>query len=329
MQYKQLEALIYVARKGTFKQAAEDLYFDSPGEDYITPESIQYRIKQLEQELGVSLYQKRQGSARVQLTREGKVFLREALEIYQRMSHWRNMFAESDKSRLTIAATQAVIIHRLLDTVAEFRKKFPTTRLRMLNASAEQAEALVLEGETDFAFSTRKPDRAELTYILWKKSRMVALVPPQHALSRQKALKLTDLTGEPLILLEPDLRGDRDLIDTSMHRAGLSKPNIALEVSNSEIISAYVESGLGVGIIAETSMEKQRRKVVAIPILDIPEKSEVGLLVRTGQYLPHRTREFLTMLDPIFGEWLKEHDIQESRQEEEEPEPKKRRKETV
>jgi len=327
MQYKQLEALIYVARKGTFKQAAEDMYFDSPGEEYITPESIQYRIKQLEHELGVSLYQKRQGSARVQLTREGKIFLREALEIYQRMSNWRNMFAESDRSRLVIASTQAVIIHRLMDTVVEFRNKFPATRLRLLNASAEQAETLVSEGETDFAFSTRRPDRPELTYVLWKKSRIVAIMPPTHPMAKSKGLKLIELAAEPLVLLEPDMRGDRELIDSTMNRVGLTKPNIALESSNSEIIASYVEAGLGVGLIAETSMIKNRRKLVSVPVLDVPDKSEVGLLVRSGQYLPHRSREFLAMLDPIFAEWLKEYDASEQRPEEPGPEPRAPRKE--
>jgi DNA-binding transcriptional LysR family regulator len=237
------------------------------------------------------------------------------------------MFAESDKSRLVIAATQAVIIHRLMDTVVEFRSKFPTTKLRLLNASAEQSETLVSEGETDFAFSTRRPDRPELNYILWKRSRIVAVVPPGHALAKAKTIKLIELASEPLILLEPDMRGDRELIDGTMHRVGLTKPNIALETSNSEIITSYVEAGLGVGLIAETSMMKNRRKLVAVPVSDIPDKSEVGLLVRAGQYLPHRSREFLSMLDPIFAAWLKEYDAAEQKPEEPAPEPRKSRKE--
>jgi hypothetical protein len=35
-------------------------------------------------------------------------------------------------------------------------------------------------------------------------------------------------------------------------------------------------------------------------------KTEVGLLVRQGQYMPQRVQEFLRMLDPLFGRWLEE-----------------------
>jgi DNA-binding transcriptional LysR family regulator len=180
----------------------------------------------------------------------------------------------------------------------------------------------VSQGEVDLAFSTRKPERPDLTYVLWKRSRIVAIVPVGHALAKHKQLKLTEMTEEPLVLLEPDNRGDRDLIETSFHRAGVHRLNVALECSNSEIIAAYVESGLGIGLIAETSMAKQRRKVVAIPVPEIPERSEVGLLVRAGQFLPHRSREFIRLLDPVFHPWLQEYDQNMNKNESEEDKPR-------
>ncbi len=305
MNYKQLQALIYVARHRTFKKAAEALYFESPTEEYVTPESIQYRIKQLEAEINVSLYRKRQGSSTVLLTREGLIFLKEAIEVFQRMREWRGMFFDGKGGNVTFAATQTVLIHRLVDPIKLYRQKNPTVSLTALNAPAEVVETMVGEGTIDFGISTRRPDVPELEYVLWKKSRMVMIAPPGHPLAKRREISMKDLENEPLILLEPDVRGDRDLVDEALGRAGIKKPNIVMETSNSEVISAYVEAGVGVGIVAETATLRQRRRLVAVEIKDLVKKSEVGLLVREGQYLPPRVRNFIALLDPIFEEWLK------------------------
>lgn len=315
MNLKQLQALIYVSREGTFKKAAEALYFNSSGDDYITPESIQYRIKQLEQELNVSLYQKRQGSSRVLLTREGQLFLREAMDVYSRMSEWKNMFMEAGAGRLIFASTQAVLIHRMLDAVKTFRQKFNQIRLQMINASADAMEKMVTEGQVDFALSTRRPERPGLEYVTWKQSRMVLLTPSGHPLTKRKNPALEEIAKHPMILLEPELRGDRDLVAESFVRAGIDHLNIVIETSNSEIIAAYVEAGLGISIISETGTLSQRRKVETLPLPDITEKSEVGLLLREGQFITERAKAFLTNLDEeFFDQWLKDRDERIGRQ---------------
>lgn len=304
MNYKQLQALIYVARHGTFKKAAEALYFESPGEEYVTPESIQYRIKQLEADVGVTLYRKRQGSSSVLLTREGQLFLREAVEVYQRMSEWRGMFLETAGGVVAFASTQAVLIHRIHDAVLEFRKRFPQVMIRAMNAPAETMERWVAEGAIDFAISTRRPDIPDLEYVPWRRSRMVMICAENHPLAQRDTVSLADIAPHQMVALDPDVRGDRDLMDEAFARAGFRQLNIVLETSNSEIIASYVEAGIGVSVIAETSQIRQARRVKSIPISDFPRKSETGLLVREGQYMPARVTGLISLLDPMFEDWL-------------------------
>lgn len=306
MNLKQIEAILYVARHGTFKKAAEALYFDSSGDDYVTPESIQYRVKQLEAEVGVSLYRKRQGSSRVTLTREGQLFLSEAFDVYQRMRGWRGMFLDSDQALLTVAATQAVIIHHLTPAILAFRERNPSTRLRTVQAYAPFAEDMVAQGRAHLGFSLRSPERGGLEFLPWRRSAMVLLAPRDHALARQPSVTLAEIAEHPLVLLEREIRGDRELVDEAFRRAGLRNYDVAIEASTTEIIATFVEEGAGVSIVAEASIIHQPRKLVAVPISDTIGKSEIGLLLREGQYLPPRTREFLTLLDPRFDKWLDE-----------------------
>lgn len=308
MNYKQLEALIYVSRNGTFKKAAEALYFDSSGDDYVTPESIQYRIKQLEGDLGVSLYQKRQGSARVQLTREGQLFLREALEVYGRMSEWSRLFLDSEGGSLTFAATQAVIIHRLQEVIKEFHARRPRTLFRLMNGPAPAIEEMVSDGRIDFGLSTRPPEQSDLEYVLWRRTDLRLVTPEGHPLANRETVSFSEIADYPLVLLEPEIRGDREVVDEGFRSAGVVRPNVVMEVGNSEIILAYVEAGIGLSIIAETSLARTARRVSSIAIGDRLAKTEVGLLVRRGQYLPVRAREFLALLDERFATWLGERE---------------------
>lgn len=304
MDFKQLEAIVYVNRNGTFKQAAEALYFDSDGEKFITPETIQYRIKQLEQELGIQIYQKRQGSARVVLTREGQLFLNEALDVYQRMTKWRDMFLESDYGLLTFATTQAVLIHRLGDAVRDFIQRYPRIRLRAYNAAASRIEEMVAQGFVDFGLSTRPPASSELDYLLWRRSPLVALIPADHPLAERERVSLLEVAEYPLILLEPEMRGDRELIDAAFRKIARARPRIVMETSNSEIVSAYVELGVGIGILAESTQVRQRRAVRVVRLKETLGDSEVGLLIRQGQYVQQNTRRFLRLLDAELAEKL-------------------------
>jgi DNA-binding transcriptional LysR family regulator len=306
MNDKQLESLIYVARHGTFKQAAEALYFDSSGEEFITPESMQYRIKQLEHELGVSLYRKRQGSSRVLLTREGQLFLREAIEVHQRMNEWRELFLDAHGGTITFATTQAVLIHRISGVVKTFIERHPRVRLRMVASSAPEIEEMVEQGRVDFGLSTRPPEQSELEYLLWKRSRMICVVPEAHPLAARSQVTLQEIANFPLLLLEPEIRGDRELVEDAFRQLGIRNTNVILEAGNSEILLSFVEAGLGITVIAETAMLQQRRRLKTIEIADPLGKTEVGLLVREGQYMPQRVQQFLRLVDPMFGKWLDE-----------------------
>lgn len=309
---KQLEALVYVARCGTFRQAAESLYFDSAGDEFITPESVQYRVRQLEKELGVSLYRKRQGSPRVTLTREGQLFLPEAQELLHRISACKARFAADAAEPgaqvggwVTVASTQALLLHRLIGPAQAFRAAHPAARLRLLSSHAAHIEELVEQGQVDFGISTRPPERPELEYVPWRRGELVLITPENHLLAKLASVTLADIAPHPLVVLEPELRGDRESMDDAFRRAGIKRLDIAVETANSELIKAYVEAGLGVAVIAETSVRPNPgRRLAVVPISDKIARSEAGLLVREGQFLGAAAVAMLRMIDPLFEKWV-------------------------
>lgn len=307
MNEKQLEALIYLSRNQNFTKAAEMLYFDSEDEEYMTPETLQYRIKSLEEELGVLLYKRQKGVNHVTLTREGNLFLKEAQGVYQRMRQWRSIFTESEHSRFSFAATELVILHRLPDVIMQFHKRFPKSRIEMRSCSPEKIESLVRRGEVDFGLATHAPDDHELEYTVWKKSRLVLITPKGHPLASKKDVTLEDVADHPLIMLnhDPSRRDDRARIDLAFRRRKIPHAgNIVMVTSDSEIVMCYVEKGLGIGIVSETSLIDTSRQLEVVNVGNVFGTTEIGVLVREDKVITAAMREFFLLLSPKLKAWF-------------------------
>lgn len=308
MNEKQLEAFVYLARNGNFVRGAEMLYFDSDADEYLTPETLMYRVRTLEEELGISLYKKAPGVSQVTLTREGHLFLREAIDLHQRMRGLRSAFSLSSNRVLAFCATELVILHRLVEPLRRYNKANPKIRIELSAQSPAGIEASVRDGLVDFGLATHPPDDPGLDYHLWKRSKLVAVTPRGHALAALDKVTLEQLAEHPLILLTHDLsrRDDRANIDMAFRRKKISHhEKIVLETSNSEIITCYVEAGLGIGIVSDTSMVDTRRRIEKVEIdADFPA-SEVGLLLRKEKVITPTMRAFFEILGDSLSEWVK------------------------
>ncbi|MEQ8821989.1 MAG: LysR substrate-binding domain-containing protein [Sumerlaeia bacterium] len=319
MNHKQLEAIIYLSRHGNFARAAEMLYFDSDEDDYVTPETLQYRIKSLEKELGVTLYNRSPGAVHVTLTREGNLFLKEAIEFHQRIRQWRTMFHSLGQSRLAFAATELVILHRIVEPLKEFADRYPDMQIEMRAANPEEVEAMVRRGEIDFGIGTHPPEGSGLEYTVWKRSKLIGIAPKGHPLGAKEKVTLEDLSGHPLIMLIHDMsrRDDRARVDAAFHRRKIAHhDNVRMITTNSEIICCYVEAGMGVGIVPETALVNNRRELEILNLADSVGSTEVGILMREDKIVTPAMRELFQMLSPKLEEWL---DERASRKEEELP----------
>jgi LysR family cys regulon transcriptional activator len=90
------------------------------------------------------------------------------------------------------------------------------------------------------------------------------VVAPDHPLAKKKHLHLEDIAKEPLITYHPSFTG-RTRIDAAFASKKLH-PRIALEAIDSDVIKTYVETGMGIGIVAGVAYDAERDKnLKAIP----------------------------------------------------------------
>jgi DNA-binding transcriptional LysR family regulator len=134
----------------------------------------------------------------------------------------------------------------------------------------------------------------------------VVVAPRGHELTRRDDLTLAEVAQHPLIMLSPDpsRNDDRERLNAALRRAGVSRiENTVLETSNSELIKCYVEAGLGIGIVAESSVMKMRRDLEVIRFGRQLGQTEVGLLVRREKVISKPMRNFFMLLSKDFESW--------------------------
>jgi DNA-binding transcriptional LysR family regulator len=156
-------------------------------------------------------------------------------------------------AQITIAAGARMMIEEIAPGLAAFRRDHPDVKLRILQSSAVQVEALVVSGEADVVLTLEPgPDHLsravavepayEIDYLL--------LMSPGHELDKRRQLRLADIVKHPLVVPESGSYS-RHVLDEAFHRHNLwDRMKIAAETANSAFTAACVRAGLGIGIIA-------------------------------------------------------------------------------
>lgn len=95
--------------------------------------------------------------------------------------------------------------------------------------------------------------------------RFVLVCPAGHALAGRKLLKLADLAGWPLVLLDHS-SGSRPLIDRAFARTGVVA-QVAIDVGHPATAFRMVQAGLGVSVLPALSLPlPDARALRAVPL---------------------------------------------------------------
>lgn len=265
---------------------------------------VSKHIKDLEEELGIEIFVRR-GKRLIGLTEPGKDVVELAQRILRDVKNIKRVaehFTAKDAGTLTLATTHTQARYALPAVVSEFTKAFPDVRLVLQQASPSEIVALLQSGEADIGIATEaladEPELATFAYYEWKHA---VVVPQGHPLDGRSSVALQDLAPYPIVTYTEGFTG-RGRIDRAFAKAGLS-PHIAMSALDADVIKAYVELGLGVGIVASMSFEPDRdRTLRLVPIDDVFGANTTYIAVRRGTYLRGYTCRFIELCSPSLSE---------------------------
>ena len=288
---RQLKVFREVATLQSFTRASKALYLTQP--------AVSMQIKQLEEAVGLKLFEK-QGK-QISLTDAGEEISLLSNNILQQIDETRHhleQIASGDqgKLRLAVATTVASVATRLM---ARFNEQHPAMSLHFTVTNREGLIQLLQDNETDIVIMGKPPEELELDTQELMPNPLVIIAPPSHPLcDTDRPVNLNTLFQQNFILREPN-SGTRRAIERFLSVRGSSLQS-SMEMNTNDAIKQSVAEGLGLGIVSihtVTGELKQGR----LKLVDA-----VGFPLRRSWYLVQRKGKRLSPLSERFKSYIVE-----------------------
>jgi DNA-binding transcriptional LysR family regulator len=258
MELRQLKYFVAVAEELNFRRAAEKLYMQQP--------PLSRQIRQLETELGVELFHRTKRS--VSLTEAGRAFLDEARLTLAQAQRAINAVQSKTSNKLTIGFSICAFDRIIPELIQKFRRQYPETQVNLTEMSKSSQIQALLNNRIDLGFCYAPITQIELESLTILSEPLAVVLPLNHPLAEREQIELRSLHAESFILCPKDIKPDvrRQIIQLCTH-AGF-QPQIAREVSPTEVQLRLVESGMGISLIAASSKRRHNAKVVYRPLIE-------------------------------------------------------------
>jgi DNA-binding transcriptional LysR family regulator len=201
---------------------------------------------------------------------------------------------EVKKGRIVIGANEAGV-HTLLPLLSAFHRAHPTVLLDVRRVHARQMAQETLLRTVDFGVLSFAPPDRDLLSLPLGTDELVLLVPPGHALARQKQVSMEEMGLQPVIAHnDPSPARDRVLRLYEKRHAPL---NIWMALPSLDGIKRAVETGMGVALLPRrcATAEIARGQLVAVKVPDLRSPRRLRLVYRRDGELSHAAQAFLTV----------------------------------
>ncbi|MBN9030067.1 MAG: LysR family transcriptional regulator [Rhizobiales bacterium 63-7] len=291
---RQLQYFVAVAEQGSVTRAAHNLS--------ISQSSITEALKELESDLGVSLFERHPRG--LSITHNGHQFLRHATRILATVSDARNSFTGERAvagGKLNIGVTSLVAGYVLSDLLARYRRACPEVDVTAIEDNGGYLEHLLIGGELDVAVMviSNLRDRMALQAEILETSPYRLWLPIGHPLVSADIVTVADVAREPLIMLTVDeIEENTGKLLTALG----ARPQVAFRTRSVEAVRSLVATGAGIALLPDLvyrpwSLEGDRiesRDVSAsLPVV------QVGMVWRKGSSLPQSARDFIGIAEAM------------------------------
>lgn len=233
-----------------FVELAEIQHYTRAAEKLcITQPSLSHAMAQLEDELGVPLFEK--NGRGTMLTPYGKQFLscaRQSLSTLDTgVEELHRVGRGEGLIRLGLLRTLGVeFVPKLAE---QFLKAHPGKNIRFSFSTGVTGELLkgLAERQYDMVFASRPPAGTNLTAIPVSRQDLVLIVPKKHPLAAQHVIDLAETLPYPQVCFSKG-SGMRDVVDGLFEKIGAA-PEIAIETQEDQVVAGLVAHGFGIAVV--------------------------------------------------------------------------------
>ena len=234
MELRALRYFLTIAYVVNFSRAADILHVTQP--------TMSRQMAQLEEELGVKLFQRT--TRNVVLTEDGMLLRRRAEEILSltdKATQEMMQQGQELEGTISISSGEYEAFNILTDYIKSFSEQYPKVHFNIISESADRARDHLERGLVDVAVMLEPVDTGKFEAVpLPSNEQYTVLMRPDDPLARLKEIRQKDLAGKPLIMpfrrVGPNKRWMGKYYDEENFRFTTNLPNNA---------AALVAKGLG------------------------------------------------------------------------------------
>lgn len=253
MELRHLRYFLAVADGLHFGRAARRLHISQP--------TVSQQIRELEEELGGELFERR--GRGVRLTPSGELFRTYASRAIEDVAAGKRALgalAKNEVGELRVAYLPSMTAGVVVPAIAAVLRKHPGVRVSAYEGASRRVERLVTEGKADVGLGLLPMRALGLEPEPLLESRLALVVPRSHRLASAASASLRDLDDEPFALLSRSLRA-RAMADALFARARMS-PRIVLEADAVATVLSVVRAGLAIAVLPEPRFAQSDRLAV-------------------------------------------------------------------
>ncbi|GEC15803.1 LysR family transcriptional regulator [Nitrobacter winogradskyi] len=244
IELRHLRYFIAAAEHGSFRKAGV-----ARG---VQESAISRRVRDLEDELGASLFNRYNGGVR--LTFAGERFLSRARQIIRNVGHGAEDVASigrSEDGRVRVGIYSSIASGFLAELLRMYEDKHRSVDVEMIEGNPSEHVAAIREFKLDVAFLRGSRAWADCeTVYLWSE-RAFAVLPDNHALAKREEIQWQDLTGQAFIV--SDSAPGQEIYDYLVLRmADLGRhPDIRVQYVGRDNLLPLVALGRGLTVVSE------------------------------------------------------------------------------
>jgi DNA-binding transcriptional LysR family regulator len=260
MELRHLRYFVAVAEHRSFTRAAERIRVAQP--------ALSQQIRQLEQELGVSLFER--DSRPLRLTEAGVLFLERVqgvLSAVKTATLDARRAGSGQIGHLAIGFVSSSMYAVLPQIINAFRDCYPVIELSFHEMIAAQVAKALADRSIDVGFS--RPalvEDGDLEQRILVEEPYVVALPANHRLASRRMIALAELAEEPFIL-HPRFPGPSvtDTVLEACAAAGFEARGVQ-ESSHIQTSLGLISAGVGLSLVPESVQQYPWRNVRFVPL---------------------------------------------------------------
>ncbi len=278
-----------VAATGSLTASARKLHVSQP--------ALSRELKAFESRLGVTLFERHAKGMR--LTQAGEELNRYAVRLFElerTAEAAMREIAGAQRGRLTLGASNTIGTYVLPGVLAAYRRQHPRMQISLFVGNTEQVSQGVDDMRFMLGFIEGPLHLRGLRSTVFQHDEIVPVAAPDQPLLKRRALKASDLSGEPLLMRERG-SGTRELITAALERQHIVQGEV-MEFGNAEALKRAAVHGGGIAWLPRICMLTELRagQLRELPLPELTITRPLMMVQRDNAPVEPAAEAFLHLL---------------------------------